>query len=122
MNDTENVTTTPPCGIFNLQDCSFDENDDEYGYLTLVILALACAVCALCVLTIMLGVLVHKLSVIWIPILLKTTKDQSSDAKSGLLLRAPSDSNPGGRRPRAHKFSNTPRCDRPHDENDDETL
>ena len=109
MNATENVTTSP-CGIFNLQDCALGELSDEDWYLALVVLALACAVVSLCVLIIVLTVLVHKLSVIWVATLLKTTDAESNDASKGLLNGIRSSFGPKDKQKKKTTFSDDTSC------------
>ena len=87
MNASQNTThATPPCGIFNAFNCTDGEMDDEDRYLALVVLALACALCVLCMLIFVMGILVYKLSDIWMSALvIKATEGDGVDARKGLL-------------------------------------
>tara|TARA_B100000767_G_scaffold17551_1_gene16176 strand:+ start:27 stop:389 length:363 start_codon:yes stop_codon:yes gene_type:complete len=114
MNATENVTT-PPCGIFNPLDCAADELNDQDRYLALVVLALACAVVSLCVLILVLAVLVHKLSAIWVATLLKTAEAESNDASKGLLHGIRSSFRPKDKQKKKTTFAEDTSCAAPRD-------
>ena len=84
-NSTDVNGSTVPCGIFNVQDCSPGEIDDEDRFLALVIVALACAVCALCALVLVLSILVHKVSSVWLAMVTRRAEADTSEARKGLL-------------------------------------
>ena len=119
-NSTNANETTVPCGIFNVQDCSPNEIDDEDRFLALVIVALACAVCALCALVLVLSLLVHKVSSVWVTMLTRQAETDTNEARKGLLQGvrssfASSDNGGGGGKKKKAAFVEDTSCAPPRD-------
>ncbi len=87
-------------------DCLPRALSNEQRFLGVLSIVLACAVCALYVLVMVLVVLVHKLSSLWIKSLVRPAPDPN-DPRKGLLqetkssLRGASDSKPEGKKKKA---------------------
>tara|TARA_B100000809_G_C15131652_1_gene528720 strand:- start:1221 stop:1637 length:417 start_codon:yes stop_codon:yes gene_type:complete len=83
-NDTGNASTST-CGIFNYLDCAPNEINGQERFLAILIVALACAILTLSILIFILGVIVQRLSIIWMKALTKPIETEGTEARKGLL-------------------------------------
>lgn len=88
MNSSESLeNATTHCDPFNPFGCDDGQLTTDDQFLSMVVLALACAVCALCVLVLVLALLIHKIiaALTSAATSIATEKGDPNEAHKGLL-------------------------------------